>query len=219
MLSHSTYVLFSPADVDLLVSAVDLVLRWHFLEFNGSFYRQIRGTTMGNNFVVVYVCLFLCHLEKEVLRRMPCPEIKFFKIFINDGFLVWSGFHDRLLAFLECYQSIYPDNIRITSSISSTSVNLLDVVFFKGSDFPTSRKLSTKCFQKPLNAYQYIPFTSWHPRHQKVAFVVNELRRYLLRESCHDGFLQLRRLFYSLFRSRGYPPDFLQACFAQVHWD
>ena len=46
---------------------------------------------MGNNFAVVYACLFLCHLEKEVNRIIPSPEIKFFKRFIDDGFLVWFG--------------------------------------------------------------------------------------------------------------------------------
>lgn len=219
MLLQCTVHSFSPEEVDFLVSAAELVLRWHFLEFNGSFYRQIRGTAMGSNFAVVYACLFLCHLEQEVQRRMPTPELSFFKRFIDDGLLVWTGSRDRLQEFLDCYQSIYPDNIRITSCISDTSVNLLDVVLFKGPDFELSGKLSTRCYQKPLNAYQYIPFTSWHPRHQKTAFVLNELKRYLLRESDQAGFLKLRRLFYSRLRARGYPPDFLQACFSQVTWN
>ena len=152
--------MFSPEDVYFLVSAVELVLKWNFMEFNGSFYQQIRGTTMGNNFAVVYACLFLCDLEKEVNRIIPSAEIKFFKSFFDDGFLVWYGSQDRLHTSLECYESIYPHKIHITSCISSTSVNLLDVVLFKGPDFQTSRNISTKCYQKPLNAYQYIPFTS-----------------------------------------------------------
>lgn len=174
---------------------------------------------MGSNFAVVYACLFLCHLEQEVFRRFPAPEIQLFRRFIDDGCMVWNGSRERLVQFLDCYQSIYPEHIRITSCISSSSINILDIVLFKGDDFHTSGKLSTRCFQKPLNAYQYIPFTSWHPKHQKVAFVVNELQRYLLRESTELGFLELRRAFYSRLRSRGYPPDFLQACFAKVHWD
>ena len=70
-----------------------------------------------------------------------------------------------------------------------------------------------------MNAYQYITFSSWHPRHQKTAFVINELKRYLLRECSESGFLQLRQRFYLRLRSRGYPPDFLRACFAKVSWD
>lgn len=219
MVEHSTADFFTPEDVDFIVSAAELVLKWHFLQFDGSFYRQIRGTAMGSNFAVVYACLFLCHLEQEVFRRFPAPEIQLFRRFIDDGCMVWNGSRERLVQFLDCYQSIYPEHIRITSCISSSSINILDLVLFKGDDFHTSGKLSTRCFQKPLNAYQYIPFTSWHPKHQKVAFVVNELQRYLLRESTELGFLELRRAFYSRLRSRGYPPDFLQACFAKVHWD
>ena len=63
MLSQSTIQFFTPEDVDFLVSATELVLRWHFLEFDASYYKQIRGTTMGRKFEILYSCLFLCHLE------------------------------------------------------------------------------------------------------------------------------------------------------------
>ena len=135
MLLHSTFFIFSPKDVEFLDGVAELVLKCHFLEFNGSFYQQIRGTMMGNNSSFVYGCLFLCHLEKEVNRIIPSPKIKLFKRFIDDGFLVWFGSQDRLHTYLECYELIYPHNICITSCIYSTSVNLLDVVLFKGLDF------------------------------------------------------------------------------------
>ena len=121
---------------------------------------------MGRSFSVAYACLFLCHLEKEVNHIMSSPKINFFKWFIDNGFLVWSGSQDQLHAYLECYESIYPHNIHITSCIYSTCVNLLDVVLFKGLDFQNYGNLSTKCYQKLTNAYQYILFTSWHLQHQ-----------------------------------------------------
>ena len=91
MLLHNTSILFSPEDVEFLVSVAELVLKWNFLEFNDSFYQQIRGTAMGNNFAVVYDYIFLCRFEKEVNRGIPSLEIKLFKRFIDDGFLVWYG--------------------------------------------------------------------------------------------------------------------------------
>lgn len=42
------------------MSLVALVLNHHYLEFNGTYWRQMRGTVMGSNFAVAYACLFLC---------------------------------------------------------------------------------------------------------------------------------------------------------------
>eukprot|EP01018_Ginkgo_biloba_P041274 Gb_00020 [translate_table: standard] len=49
MLMQQRVKFFTPEIVDFLVDAAELVLRWNFLEFNGKFYRQIRGTAMGSN--------------------------------------------------------------------------------------------------------------------------------------------------------------------------
>ena len=48
---------------NLIMTLSALVLEYHFLEFNATYWHQIRGIAMGSNFVVVYACLFLCYIE------------------------------------------------------------------------------------------------------------------------------------------------------------
>lgn len=206
---------FDPLLIDLISTLAELVLTHHFLEFDGAFYKQVRGTAMGSNFAVVYACLFLCHLEKQLTLACNTSCLIYFKRYIDDAFGIWSGSEEALQLLFSAYQSFYPE-IVITPVVSSSSVQILDICFFKGADFHVTGKLSSKCFQKPLNAYQYIPFSSWHPVHQKKAFIINELKRYLLRESDSAGFLKLRASFYQRLRARGYPKKFLLRCFNQV---
>ena len=54
---------FDDQMLNLIMTLSALVLEYQFLEFNSTYWRHIRGTSMGSNFFVVYACLFLCFLE------------------------------------------------------------------------------------------------------------------------------------------------------------
>ena len=95
-------------------------------------------------------------------------------------------------------------------------MDFLDIRLFKGEDFLRTNKLSTSCYQKELNRYQYLPHSSWHPQHQKKVFIIGELRRYVLRESTTEGYKRIRRLLFERLHARGYPDKFLRLCFNQV---
>ena len=202
---------FSPTMVNLIMRLASLVLQFHFLEFDGSFWKQVKGTAMGSNFAVVYACLFLCHLEN---RQGHPPNLLFYKRFIDDAFGIWHGSMDSLLLFLSSYGTFCQPHIRITPTISPSQVDILDIQFYKGTDFSTTGILSSRVHQKACNRYQYLPFRSWHPRHQKFAFIRGELRRYIIRESTLAGYLSLRLRFYHRLRARGYPASFLREAFS-----
>ncbi|XP_059063837.1 uncharacterized protein LOC131856286 [Cryptomeria japonica] len=186
--------------IPLIMRLAELVLHYHFLEFDGLIYKQIRGTAMGSNFAVVYACLFLCHLESKLSSIVDLSPLLFYRRYIDDAVGVWGGSEDSLHQYLSAYASYYP-KINITSVISSTSIVLLDIHFFKGSNFDATGILSSQCFQKELNAYQYIPFSSWHPLHQKCSFIISEIRRFLLRESNLAGFVRLKKMLYFRLRA------------------
>ncbi|XP_059072297.1 uncharacterized protein LOC131873359, partial [Cryptomeria japonica] len=198
--------------VEMIYLLAELVLQYHFLEFDGIVYQQIRGTAMGSNFAVVYACLFLCHLEFSLSSTVDTSPLLFYKRFIDDAFGIWTGSLHSLQQFLSAYQNVFPE-ININPCISSTSAVILDINFYKGPKFLSTGILSSQCHQKKLNAYQYILYKSWHPSHQKKAFVISELRRYLLRESEPSGFVRLKRLLFQRLRARGYPRRFLVHCF------
>eukprot|EP01018_Ginkgo_biloba_P035694 Gb_35695 [translate_table: standard] len=70
---------FSNHYIDMIMHLAELILTEHYVEFNNVCYKQIQGTTMGSNFVVVYACLFLCHLERKVAEKINLKNLNFFK--------------------------------------------------------------------------------------------------------------------------------------------
>eukprot|EP01018_Ginkgo_biloba_P011617 Gb_40217 [translate_table: standard] len=184
--------LFSDCAADFILKLANLVLTQHYLEFNGKFYRHKQGTTMGSNFAMRY---------------------------IDDAFDIWTGSVEELNEYFSTYGSIFSDNTKITTEVSVVSVNILEIVFLKGPDFSATGILSTKCFQKPLNAYQYVPFSSNHPRHQKLSFISSELKIFLIKESTKEGFTEIKHKFFHRLRARGYPTKILLPLFTAIKFD
>ena len=100
--------------------------------------------------------------------------------YIDDALGLWHGNSTDLMDFLDSYSQGLNKHIKITRCVSQTDVVFLDVHIFKGVDFRKTHKLSTRCHKKELNRYHYLPCCSWHPKHQKVAFITGELKRYVV---------------------------------------
>ena len=127
---------------------------------------------MGSNFSVAYACLFLSHLENS----QTTPHLFYFTRYIDDAFGVWTGTKPQLLEYLSFYSCMTNNSIKLTIHMSPTRLPFLDIwINLENSKF------SFNCFQKPLNSYQYLPFSSDHPIHLKQNFISNELKRYLVR--------------------------------------
>lgn len=210
---------FSRSKEELILSLASLVLNHHYLEFNGAFWRQTRGTAMGSNFAVVYACLFLCFQEDQIEAAYESKEhMLYYRRYIDDAFGIWTGPEDLLREWITRYGT-WVDTIKITHTISHTTADMLDITFYKDEDFEYTHRLSTRCHQKIQNKYQYLPWSSWHPYHQKKAFLVGELRRYAQRESTSQGFNEIRLSFYKRLRARGYPAAFIRKCFHDFSYD
>ena len=83
------------------------------------------------------------------------------------------------------------NSINLTIHTSPTNLPFLDIwINLENSKF------SFNCFQKPLNSYQYLPFSSDNPIHVKQNFISNELKRYLVRESTPIGYLEIKKGFF-----------------------
>lgn len=199
---------FSPSKTNLIYTLSALVLEYHYLTFDGVVYQQIKGTAMGSNFSVVYACLFLVYLEN---LQPPPPHLFYFTRYIDDAFGVWTGTKSQLLEYLDFYPSNTNNSIKLTIQTSPYRLPFLDIwINLENSSF------SFNCFQKPLNSYQYLPFSSNHPSHTKQHFITNEVRRYLIRESTPLGFYQMKKLFFIRLVNRGYPPSFILKAYRKI---
>ena len=183
---------FSNQKTNLIYILSALTLEYHFLKFNNQIYRQVKRTSMGSNFSVVYACLFLSYLDNS----NPSPHLFYFTRHIDDAFGVSTGTKTQLLKYLNFYSNSTQNSIKLTVHTSYAKLPFLDLWI----RLDTNR-FTFNCFQKTLNTYQYIPYSSNHRLHVKNSFVSNELKRYMVRESTTLGYLNMQKKFFTRLRA------------------
>ena len=76
---------------------------------------------------------------------------------------------------------------------------------YKGRGFLFTNRLDTKTFQKPLNLYQYLHFTSNHPPKVFKALIKGECIRFARTNTLRETFDATVHLFETRLRKRDYP--------------
>ena len=90
-------------------------------------------------------------------------------------------------AFLTSLNTFHP-NLRFTHQHSTSTIDFLDLTIYKGTGFHFTNILDTKTFQKPLNLYQYLHFSSYHPRTIFKAFIKGECIRYVRTNTAQETY-------------------------------
>lgn len=207
-------------DVTLIPTIFDvllLILLNAVVTFKDQFFLQLVGTAMGTPAAVVFAILFMYSLERDLVKEFQDQGLLLlYKRFIDD---ILSIFTTLAAAerFWKKFNKLHP-NIKVTGVIVPNKAIFLDCIFLKGNRFATSNLLDVELYQKPLNNYLYLPFSSYHTNAQKVSFISNELKRYVVHFSQELLFLCVRQLFFHRLRARGYPKGFLAKPFAQVFY-
>ena len=115
---------------------------------------------------------------------------------------------EELNAFITNLNSIH-QNLKFTHEHSSCTIDFLDLTVYKGSNFPFTNRLDTKTFQKPLNLYQYLHFTSNHPPKVFKALIKGECIRFARTNSLKEMFDTTVHLFKKRLLKRDYPKVFI----------
>ena len=85
------------------------------------------------------------------------------KRYIDDILMIWTHTLDDLEHFLQELNAFHP-TIKFTWEISNTSVVYLDLTIYKGPHFSKTSYLDITTHFKKTNTFQYLHFTSCHPR-------------------------------------------------------
>ena len=120
---------------------------------------------MGTKMAPSHVNLFMGNLEEKFCKKEP-HRPDFWKRFIDNILCVWTGSRESLEALLRRLNSCHP-TIHFTWTISEDSLEFLDTRIYKGSRFSETGILDIETHFKPTNSFQYLHFSSSHP---KVAF-------------------------------------------------
>ena len=91
--------------------------------------------------------------------------------FLDDCYINWPYGEDKLKEFHDILNSL-DGSIQLTAETSCKKLPFLDVMIRKD-----NTHLTTDIYYKPKYSFQYLPYTSSHPRHTKNNIPYNLARR------------------------------------------
>jgi hypothetical protein len=195
------------------------VMQNNIVQVEGKYYRQISGGAMGTNCLPQAAQLYLAvRFEEALKRKLGARFPSFYKRYIDDGFVLFKGSEQELLAFVNALNSEL-SNIRITHKYSRFEVEFLDVVIYKsGPPGFSTQSLKVRTHQKALNKYLYIPYSSFHHPGMFKSFMNAELIRYVVTNSDVWWFDCMVSKFTSRLLQRGYPTHVISAAVSKVSY-
>ena len=205
--------MFNP---NLIIQLLHVNINYNYFSFAHSTFQQVRGTAMGAAFSPTIANIFMSTIMRSFLHTQAIKPLLLTR-YIDDIFLIWTKTERELYAFLSDLNSFHP-NLRFTHEHSTTSINFLDLTIFKGPQFAFTNLLDTKTFQKPLNLYQYLHFSSAHPKNVFKSIIRGECIRYIRTNTTYETYKATVLLFTQRLHKRNYPKMFVDKIVHTVNY-
>ena len=163
---------------DLLLALLIAILNLNLMEFNGEYYLQLEGLGMGSSLAVVFLANIFVGIKEKDFGILLQQEILLYRRLIDDILVLWNGSMDSAIAFVDKVNNM-GKTLKVTKKISFHEMDFLDILMHKGERFLQYGVLDLKVYQKPINLYLYIAFSSEEPLHAKKGLIKTELIRYV----------------------------------------
>ena len=164
---------------------------------------------MGSKMAPSYANLFMDRFERGFLDSEPTRPLVWLR-YIDEIFCVWTGSRPFLDAFLDRLNTRH-STLRFTWEISHAHVEFLDLNIFKGKRFHQRNLLDLSTHLKKTHTFQYLHFSSCHPRSVFKGLVKGEAIR-ILRSITHaPTFRRIKNLIL-----RGYPKKFVDPILKKI---
>ena len=207
MHKHRQLLLFDP---NLIIQLLQININYNYFQFTDIIFQQIHGTAMGAAFSPTVANIFMSVTLRNFLNTQQERPLLLAR-YIDDIFMIWPNKQD-LNRFLHNLNNFHP-NLHFTHEHSTSTINFLDLTIYK-----SDRKLTleVKTYQKPHNLYQYLDFTSTHPRTVYKGIITGECIRYLRTNTEEQNYLILTQTFKSRLIKRHYHPKFIDDCVTKI---
>jgi hypothetical protein len=115
---------------DFLVKLLSFVLKHNIFEFNGKYYQQQIGTAMGTRVAPTMANIFMASIDNLIQSTSVTENlnyIHFYKRFIDDIFIIWTGSEEDLKLFMSKINDVHK-SIKFTCDydLSKRSTTFLD---------------------------------------------------------------------------------------------
>ena len=126
---------------------------------------------VGTRISPCYANIFMAELKENFFSSYAYKPLAYCG-YIDDICIIWSLVLDLLHNFINSINKQH-SNINFTSSISTTSINFLDVAI----DLDEGH-ISTKIYTRPSDTHAFLSYNSFHPRHIKQSIIYSQFLRY-----------------------------------------
>lgn len=188
---------------DFLVRAVDFLLGHNYFSFDGDFYLQQQGASMGARFSPSLANIFMAMWEESFLfsETNPfAPHIRWYGRFIDDLLLVWGG-KDHLVPLFVDYLNSNDFNLKFTYHHHRTTISFLDVLL-TGDD---NLGVVVSPYRKDTATNSVLMATSCHPLHVTKNLPIGELIRVKRNSSTPEIYDKAKKDTCQRLRYRKYP--------------
>ena len=136
-------------NMTVLAELLDIVTQTNVFEFDGEFYIQTRGVSMGNIMAPSYNNIFMVDLEKRLLH-MEEDKIKLWICCIDDIFVIWQRDQIQFQNFLERFNKTHR-TMKFTGECSPNEAHFLDITLYQGTHFADKHKHKTNKHTKRMS--------------------------------------------------------------------
>jgi hypothetical protein len=201
---------FAEKQRQFIVSLLKWVLTNNFFFFESTIYVQLQGTAMGTPVAVSYAQLIL-YMHDVECNRVHRPLL--YRRFIDDIVVIAEkdGSPRMSPTIFLTFNNLH-FAIQLEAITAGSSGNFLDLTISVQEPVEPGdvSRLAYSLFEKSTNTHQYIPFSSFHPRHILKNFIYNESRRISSHYSDNVMAEEQVQVFIRRLVARGYPPPFIQ---------
>ncbi|XP_057324832.1 uncharacterized protein LOC130667337 [Microplitis mediator] len=130
---------------DMLLEVIQFCFDSSYLQFNGTCYQQLDGSSMGNPASPILANIVMDHILKRIMKLLPFP-VPFLKVYVDDTIL--SIPEDKVDSILDIFNSVNK-KIQFTMEIEKENrLPFLDVVVIRKDD----GSLLTDWYIKPTSS-------------------------------------------------------------------
>ena len=195
---------------------LELILKRNCFEFDGKFYLQTTGVSMGNNASPELSDISLFALEQEFVEYDP--NIVFYKRYRDDILMAYMSSEEDFQNLIN-FMNRSPPTLRFTFDILDQQVTFLDLEIYKGARFAESGILDHRIHTKETDTFQFLPFDSAHPRSVFCGLIKGETI-WFARECTHrQEFLDKVSMFADKLVDRGYKLNRVEEIMSEVNYD
>lgn len=172
-----------------------------YFSYNGVYYRQCKGLTMGNNLSQIIAEIFTNYALQIAFESAPNSKIFFLRKFVDDIFTCADiGYIEKFKSDVSKFSGGI--NLKCERENEDNEVRYLDVIIKR--DEGLENELSLRWYQKPISNCQVLNFHSAHPFHIKEN-LINEYVRSALGVTSALNYDVTIKLVYKTLRNSDYP--------------